>query len=90
MFIPEGSNLFSFDVNSEYPEAMCKDMPGGYTQYIQGDISLKDPNIFGFYKAEIIAPENLDMPVLPVKYKGSTICARYVDGLVFYRRIERC
>ena len=75
MFIPEGSNLFSFDVNSEYPEAMCKDMPGGYTQYIQGDISLKDPNIFGFYKAEIIAPENLDMPVLPVKYKGSTICA---------------
>ena len=75
MFIPEGTNLFSMDVNSEYPEAMCKDMPGGPVQFIKGDINLKDNSIFGFYKAEVIAPVNLNMPVLPIKYKGRTITA---------------
>ena len=74
MYIPQGFNLYSYDVNSEYPEAMCLDMPGGYVQFIKGDLSLKDKNIFGFFKAEIIAPDNLSIPVLPVKYKGNTLC----------------
>ena len=75
MYIPQGFNLYSYDVNSEYPEAMCQDMPGGYVQFIKGNLDLKDRTIFGFFKAEIIAPKDLNIPILPIKYKGNTLCA---------------
>ena len=74
MYIPQGYNLYSYDVNSEYPEAMCLDMPGGNVQFIKGELNLNDKNIFGFFKAEIIAPDDLNIPVLPIKYKGNTLC----------------
>ena len=53
MYKPEGSNLYLQDVNSEYPEAMCKDMPGGKVKYFEGDLDLNDPNNFGFLKLKL-------------------------------------
>ena len=74
IFIPEGENLYLVDVNYEYPEIICLDMPGGKVKYFEGDLDLNEPKNFGFFQAEIIANENLTMPVLPVKYKNSTFC----------------
>lgn len=74
MYVPQGNNLFSYDVNSEYPDAMCLDMPAGSVKFIKGELDLKDKDIFGFFKSEIIAPHDLDLPVLPIKYKGNTLC----------------
>lgn len=77
VYIPEGTNLNIYDVNSEYPEAMCQDMPGGEVHYLEGDIDLNEhstPSGFGFFKAEIEVSNNLNMPVLPLKINNTTIC----------------
>ena len=73
MYKPEGSNLFLHDVNSEYPEAMCRDLPGGKVSYVEGPLDLNDEQNFGFFKADIISNPKLNMPVLPVKYNNTTL-----------------
>ena len=74
VYLPEGNILNIYDVNSEYPEAMCKDMPGGKVHYLEGDINLNDYSTFGFFKAEIEVGNNINIPVLPVKINNTTIC----------------
>lgn len=74
MYKPEGINLFLQDVNSEYPEAMCKDMPGGKVKYFEGELDLNEQENFGFFKAKIMTNSNLNIPVLPVKLNNTTLC----------------
>lgn len=74
MYIPEGSNLFLQDVNSEYPEAMTLDMPGGHVFYVEGNLDLNEKENFGFFKAKITANNDLDKPVLPVRINQHTLC----------------
>lgn len=74
MYEPEGKNVYLYDVNSEYPEAMCKDMPGGNVTYFEGNLDLNDNLNFGFFKAKIIANPKLNIPILPVKHNNTTLC----------------
>ena len=74
MYLPQGSNLFLYDVNSEYPEAMCLDMPGGKVYYVEGNLDLNEHKNFGFFKAHIESNNSLNMPVLPIKYNNNTLC----------------
>ena len=73
MYIPFNtidSNLFAYDVNSLYPFVMKEyDMPIGKPTFFEGDIRLIDQNAFGFFFCNIIAPENLDHPILQTHVK---------------------
>jgi len=44
-------------------------MPVGTPKFFQGDILEVDPNAFGFFFAEVIAPANMDRPLLQTKIK---------------------
>ena len=71
MYIPHAdNNLFAYDVNSLYPSMMKNfDMPIGKPTFFEGDIRLIDQNAFGFFFCNIIAPENLDHPILQTHVK---------------------
>jgi DNA polymerase type B, organellar and viral len=71
-----GENLHYYDVNSLYPYVMLKDLPldldKKYSNQEQmSNINLKD--FFGFALAEVICPDNIINPLLPVSYNGKTI-----------------
>jgi hypothetical protein len=62
---PKATKIYCYDVNSLYPYVMSKfDMPIGKPIYFEGDIRAIDPNAFGFFYCEIIAPDNLKHPIL--------------------------
>ena len=71
VFIPEskGEKLNAYDVNSLYPSVMksCF-MPVGKIRRFEGDITLIDPNAFGIFEANIIAPK-MKIPLLQTKIK---------------------
>jgi DNA polymerase type B, organellar and viral len=60
MYIPfneEGTELFTYDVNSLYPSVMLNSlMPIGHPMYFKGDIRKIEPNAFRFFFCNIIAP----------------------------------
>ena len=76
MYFPEGENLYLYDVNSEYPEAMTKALPSGQPVYFEGNIDIYDSESFGFFYCHIKTPDKLpgDMPPLPIKLNKRTIC----------------
>ncbi len=64
VFIPIAYGYHAYDYNSLYPSAMLKDLPvGSPTFSLSKDIN----KIFGFVKVEVTAPDNIEIPVLPVK-----------------------
>jgi hypothetical protein len=73
MYIPfnkENKNIYAYDVNSLYPSVMKEcDMPTGNPVFFQGDIRAVDKNAFGFFFCNIIAPENLNHPILQTHIK---------------------
>lgn len=75
MYIPynkKGVQLKGYDVNSLYPSRMREcDMPVGIPIYFEGDIRAIDPNAFGFFYCEIIAPDDLEHPILQTHIKTS-------------------
>jgi hypothetical protein len=73
-YIPYGKNLYYYDVNSLYPYAMTNPMPVGNPTHIIGTEYIDFENFFGFIKAQIVAPSNLKIPVLPVKHNGKLLC----------------
>jgi len=68
MYKPLGKNIYAYDVNSLYPFVMktCP-VPVGNITFFEGDISKIDNNPFGFFEVEIIAPDNLNIPILQTK-----------------------
>jgi hypothetical protein len=69
-----GENLHYYDVNSLYPFAMCNPMPLEYLGEFEGfNLDLNDPDTFGFIEAKITAPKGIEIPLLPLKYKGMTV-----------------
>jgi hypothetical protein len=67
---PEGVQLYAYDVNSLYPSIMLdKDMPVGKPVLFEGNIRVIEPNAFGFFYCEIIAPDNLKHPILQTHIK---------------------
>ena len=65
-----GVKVKSYDVNSLYRSSMLEfKMPTGAPIFFEGDISLIDPNAFGVFEVEVIAPDNLYYPVFQTKVK---------------------
>ena len=56
------------DVNSLYPYAMSNNpMPIGNPVYFEGDIRKIVPKAFGFFNVKILAPDNIEVPILLTK-----------------------
>lgn len=72
---PEGTKIYGYDVNSLYPSQMFNQlMPVGKPTLFEGNIRDIDPNAFGFFYCEIIAPNNIKHPILQTHVKiNSTI-----------------
>lgn len=75
MYIPKnsiGDKIYCYDVNSLYPFVMktCK-MPVGIPNFFKGDIRQisTDDKPFGFFFCKIIAPDNLQHPILQTHVK---------------------
>lgn len=67
---PEGTKVYAYDVNSLYPSQMESGlMPIGQPTYFEGDIRLIDPNAFGFFYCEIIAPDDINHPIIQTHVK---------------------
>lgn len=73
---PYGEYLKSYDINSLYPYAQCKEMPYECLGFRTGlDYkALEGTNtFFGFIKAHIEVPASTEKPMLPYRYGGKTI-----------------
>jgi hypothetical protein len=75
MYIPKnkkGVKIFAYDVNSLYPSVMLNcDMPVGKPIMFEGDIRVIEPNAFGFFYCEIIAPDNIKHPIIQTHVETS-------------------
>ena len=70
MYIPEGVNIKSYDVNSLYPSRMrdCL-LPTGNIKKFEGNIFEIETNPFGFFFCKIEAPNNIEHPILQTHIK---------------------
>src|ERR1700731_1749841 len=69
-------NLYYYDVNSLYPKAMCNLLPYKIIKKYSNMNNVELKNFFGFCLAKIQCPENMEKPMLPLKYKNKTIFPR--------------
>ncbi len=73
MYIPKPDTdleIYAYDVNSLYPSRMKdNDMPIGNPTFFNGNIRATDPNAFGFFFCNIIAPDNLMHPIIQTHVK---------------------
>jgi hypothetical protein len=68
VFKPVEYGLYAYDFNSLYPSVMLEDLPVGDAVFSL----IKDINkIFGFTKVKVTSPDNIKIPVLPVKVATS-------------------
>lgn len=73
VFKPYGKNIYRYDVNSLYPYVMkMYDMPVGSPTYFEGDISAIENKPFGIFEVEVIAPSDIKIPLLQLKYKSNS------------------
>jgi len=80
VYIPYGENLKLYDVNSLYPYIMqnCL-MPGGRGEWLSDLRNAKLENLFGFVKAMVVCPKDMNRPFLP--YKENTGQLIFPTGL---------
>lgn len=70
IFLSECDKLYYYDVNSLYPTVMgSMEMPVGLPIAFDGDITLVDPEAYGYFYCEITSPEYLQHPILQRKVK---------------------
>nr|WRO45312.1 hypothetical protein [Russula virescens] len=71
MFLPKSvKKIYCYDVNSLYPSIMKEcDMPVGNAIFFEGNIRTIDPNAFGFFYCEIIAPDKIKHPIIQTHVK---------------------
>ena len=69
VYIPYGTDLFYYDVNSLYPFVALNSMPGINCSYIEikENIDLDLNNLFGFFYAKVKTNNNLYLGLLPIK-----------------------
>jgi hypothetical protein len=78
VYIPYGEGLYLYDVNSLYPFAMQSfDMPGGkpvwHNDLRKKNSKLEFEDMFGFIKALVICPNDIDKPFLPYRSNEGTL-----------------
>ena len=66
VFINKITNAYLYDMNSQYPEAMLKDMPVGEPVF---SLETNLDSIFGFVYGEITAPDEQSLRVPFIQYK---------------------
>lgn len=83
-----GENLKHYDVNSLYPKAMCNPIPLEFLNVCDG-INVKLEDVFGFAEARIIAPDNIEIPLLPFKVDNETLhpCGSWI-GVYFTEELK--
>jgi hypothetical protein len=87
IYKPYGKNLYHYDVNSLYPYVMLKDMPGKYEKYEEKIENLE--NFFGFINCEIEIPQNINIPMVPVRINNKIIYpVGKLKGLYFSEEIK--
>jgi DNA polymerase type B, organellar and viral len=70
VYKPAGKNIYRYDVNSLYPFVMRNfPMPVGNISYFEGDITELNPNAFGIFEVEVIAPQNIHIPILQLRLR---------------------
>jgi hypothetical protein len=84
VFKSYGENLYHYDVNSLYPYIMKNyKFPVGSPVYFEGNILDERLNYnkpFGIFEAEIITPENLNIPLLQTRFSTSN-CIKTISPL---------
>lgn len=74
-----GTGLYYYDINSSYPAAMLHPMPGGQATEWDGEPPdhMKREQI-GFVEADVVVPEDLLIPPLPVRGDGDSLPKKLV------------
>lgn len=81
-FVPLGSKIYHYDVNSLYPYVMKEHrMPIGSPIYFEGDITVTNPHAFGVFEVEVEAPKDLKIPILQTKIRTENGGFRTVSPL---------
>ena len=85
----EAKNVYYYDKNSLYPEAMCEEMPLKHIGTVTNFENFKLEEFFGFLEVDIECPDSVFRPVLPFKYEGRTIFPRGVfHGTYFSEELK--
>jgi hypothetical protein len=71
--IPKDQGAKYYDVNSLYPTVYSQmPMPVGNPTWFSGNILDSDPQAFGFFRCNIIAPKDMNIPILQTKIKTNS------------------
>ncbi|KAG1717180.1 DNA polymerase type B, organellar and viral-domain-containing protein [Suillus lakei] len=71
VYKPYGENIYRYDVNSLYPYIMKNSlMPVGSPVYFEGDILKIENKPYGIFFCEVIAPNNLNEPIIQKRIKS--------------------
>jgi hypothetical protein len=82
MFIPQlldsRNKIYAYDVNALYPSVMINNAyPIGSATYVEIGEHVqqlrKESELFGFFYAEIVAPDSLMYPILQIHYNNRTV-----------------
>lgn len=73
-YIPKGTNLYYYDVNSLYPYVMQNfDMPAGHPIWYRSFDGMDLSDMYGFIEALVRSPEGLNRPFLPYRSQSSNL-----------------
>ena len=75
---------YYYDVNSLYPFCMSQEMPCGF--YFE--VLNYEPDLIGFYKANVYIPETLNIPPIPYRFKNKLIFPTGYLNDIFLSSIE--
>lgn len=87
---PQGSMVYTYDINSEYPAMMAtKLMPTGHYQHVIGPIDISNPDLIAFVKAKITVPEDIKVPLLPMNVNGKMVTgAGTFEGMYYSKELN--
>lgn len=89
IFKMQAFNVREYDINSMYVSAMLQPLPYGSKGSWCKKYPLYAEDMVGFIYCRIRCPDDLLIPVLPVKYKGKLLFpAGEIEGVFFSKEIE--